>query len=434
MVVLLRAIMRRAGVSPWVATATALSVVVFGAGSNNILSSFQMTFTGALALGLAHMLLADHRGPFDWRDALGLLAGLGALMCSGVGIAMAVGVGVAVLIRRGWRMAAAHVAPLAAAYLVWWAVERPSNRLNPGQVSTAGVVEGLLRWFGRAWWGAFQGLGRSGVVALCLVVLLVAGGAIAWLSPPSGGRRRYAMPAGAAVAGLSFLFLTAAGRWWLPWNSPTASRYVYLAVALGLPAVAVAANTLIQRWLWTAPVVLLLVVAGVPANLRLAEDPILVALGTNDRQIVVLAPELPLARQVDPSGRPVLWSDGLVSDVTVSWLLDAHTSGKLPAPSTSTQGDRDFVGLALALSPITERGSTGTCAVHEDAVDISPHAGQVLWVDGALVKVTQLDDHGQKLAQLWVDQRFVHGLDVQVDGLHLRLASASKGESFELCT
>ena len=57
---------------------------------------------------LCHLLLADHDGPVDRRDYLGLGTGLAALMCSGVAVSMAIVVGLATLMRRGWRIALLH--------------------------------------------------------------------------------------------------------------------------------------------------------------------------------------------------------------------------------------------------------------------------------------------------------------------------------------
>src|SRR5258708_1517843 len=113
-------VMRRAGVRPWIATATALVLVLFGRGQQDILWPFQLTQVGSLVFGLTHLLLADHDGPFDRRDRLGLAAGLGGLMCSGVAVTMVIVVGIATLIRRGWRIAAVHTVPLGFVYLIWW--------------------------------------------------------------------------------------------------------------------------------------------------------------------------------------------------------------------------------------------------------------------------------------------------------------------------
>src|SRR5204863_2898946 len=102
---LLRAVMRRAGISPWLATLGAAALLFFGSGAENVLVAFQVTYAGALAFGLGHLLLADHDGPLDRRDWFGLLAGFAAILCSGVGPTMVLVVGLAVLLRRGWRSA-----------------------------------------------------------------------------------------------------------------------------------------------------------------------------------------------------------------------------------------------------------------------------------------------------------------------------------------
>ena len=99
--------------------------ILFGPGDQNIVWAFQIGFTGSIAFGLTQLLLATHDGPIDRRDWLGLGAGLLALMCSGVGVTMAVTVGVATLLLRGWRIAAFHTVPLAAAYGLWTLIEHP---------------------------------------------------------------------------------------------------------------------------------------------------------------------------------------------------------------------------------------------------------------------------------------------------------------------
>lgn len=69
--VLLRVVMRRAGVGPWLATICAGVFVLFGPGEDNILWAFQIGFAGALVLGIVQLLLADHDGPFNRRDWAG---------------------------------------------------------------------------------------------------------------------------------------------------------------------------------------------------------------------------------------------------------------------------------------------------------------------------------------------------------------------------
>src|SRR4051794_16809071 len=123
--VLVRYIMRRSGVRPWLATVAAAPFVLFGPGGENIIWAFQMGFTGALAFGLVHLILVDHDGPFGRRDGWGLAAGVLSLMSAGVGTIMIGVVGIAVLLRRGWRLALVHTVPLALLYVAYLAAERP---------------------------------------------------------------------------------------------------------------------------------------------------------------------------------------------------------------------------------------------------------------------------------------------------------------------
>ena len=116
-------IMRRSGVGAWLACSAAAILIVFGPGAQNIVWAFQVSFTGSVAYGLAHLLLADHDGGFSRRDWLGLAFGAAALMSSAVGVTMLAVVGLSVLLRRGWRMAALHVGPLVALLLVWVALD-----------------------------------------------------------------------------------------------------------------------------------------------------------------------------------------------------------------------------------------------------------------------------------------------------------------------
>ena len=60
----------------------------------DIVFAFQIGFDGSLVCGLAHLILADHDGPFDRRDAAGLAFGVLGLLCSGVAVTMTIVVSV----------------------------------------------------------------------------------------------------------------------------------------------------------------------------------------------------------------------------------------------------------------------------------------------------------------------------------------------------
>ena len=77
--VLIRVVMRRAGVGPWLATITASTFVLYGSAEQNIFQSIQMGTMASLVAGFGHLILADRDGPLDRRDWLGLGAGLVSL-------------------------------------------------------------------------------------------------------------------------------------------------------------------------------------------------------------------------------------------------------------------------------------------------------------------------------------------------------------------
>jgi hypothetical protein len=127
-------------------------------------------------------LLADHDGGIDRRDWLGLLAGFAGLLCSSVALTMIGVVALATLVRRGWRIALLHSAPLAVVYALWFRAFRDSKTADdvgythydlssPGQVVRF-VITGVS--------AAFDGMGQLPGVAWLLGALLVAGLVLAW--------------------------------------------------------------------------------------------------------------------------------------------------------------------------------------------------------------------------------------------------------------
>jgi hypothetical protein len=326
---LLRVVMRRAGVGPWIATAAASVFALFGAGYQNIVWAFQIGFTGALVLGLTHLLLADHDGPVDRRDWLGCLAGFAALLCSGVGVTMVVVVGLATLMRRGWRVAAVHVAPLALVYVVWWA----SIDNEPQETGQLRAVE-LARFVRNGVQGVFGALGQVTAVGLALGVLLVVGLAVAWV-PLDGARlRRRAAAPGALLLGV-IVFLLLSGVWRVGFLGPEAaraSRYLHPSAAFVLPAVAVAADAVVRRWRFLAPVVLVLLIVGIPGNIRALTDYTHNQKQSQQdyRKMMLALPRVPAAREVPKTVRPDTSGFDSRQNVTIGWLLDGAASGRIP--------------------------------------------------------------------------------------------------------
>ena len=372
---LLLIVIRRTGVRPWLATLVAVLFVFFGSGAENILVAFQITFVGSLVFGLTHLLLADHDGPMDRRDWFGLLAGFAGLLCSGVAVTMTVIVGLAVLLRRGrsgWRLALFHTVPLAVAYLVWSAVAPKGQTAgnyrshSPTQIVKF-VLVGIENGFARL--GQVPGIGI--LLGLVLVAGLVVafrmrsrGGPLAEIAAPIAmlcGAVVFLIVTGVARAGQSALLALVAGT---GTERARESRYVYLIVAMSLPALALAADALIRRWrALTIPVVVLLLV-GLPGNIHRLASPSQLRPFLNSeatRQSLLALPRLPLADQLRGSRvripDPRLAAEGL----TFGWLLGAAADGRLPGPGPVNAVQRSTWTLQYFLVPASVT-STPQCA------------------------------------------------------------------------
>lgn len=392
-VVLLRVVMRRAGVGPWLATCAAGTLVFLGPGAQNIIWAGQIAFTGAVFFGLGQLLLADHDGGLDWRDWVGLLAGLAALMCSGAGISMVAIVGLFTLVRRGWRMALFHVVPLAAAFTAWWLAvdtEVKTGHLGtptPGQLfdfSRRGIAESIVA------------LGHYPVVGIGLTLLLVVGLFVAWRSEGFAALRdRASAPIALLVGSVLFFGVAGWGRAVLGNEAAIGSRYLYIGAALALPALAVAGDAIIRRWRYAAPVVFLLFLIGVPANIKEFDDYFPPDLYFQLQRQMVLglaasprAADLPAEVRPDPSA---FGSPGL----TIGWLREAKANGDVPQPknipSTVKNQVRLRLGVIQTIQPPPERAA---CLPRTAPLDLAPSKGDEIGLQTGVL-ITVLDEVGR---------------------------------------
>jgi hypothetical protein len=396
---LLRAVMRRAGVGPWLSTLLAAVFVFFGSGAEDILVAFQITFVGAVAFGLSQLLLADHDGPVDRRDWLGLVAGFAGLLCSGVAIAMTVSVGVAVLLRRGWRMALFHTVPLAAAYLIWLSAAPKGQSTSRYTARSpreffAFVVAGIEAVFGR--------LSQLPGVGLALAAVLLVGLALRYATREGPAMRgRTAGPLALLVGAVVFLAATGlvrSGRAGLFYNvklfgllgadRARLSRYVYVAAALTLPAIALAAQAIIRRWPRVTIAVLALLVVGIPSNVVQFGDSSYqpASLVTAVRRILLTAPRLPIARQLPRSLEP---QPAVAPGVSIGWLLDNLPSGRIPSLGPLTRDQIATVTIGLALTT-TSAGPPTSCRPLLRPAELVLRKGHALTVKAGAISVVYL--------------------------------------------
>jgi hypothetical protein len=340
---LLLVIMRRSGVRPWTSALVASVFVLFGAGAQDLLWAFQVTFTGALVLGLTQLLCADHDGPVDRRDWLGMLAGLLALMCSGVAVTMVIVVGIAALLRRGWRVAALHTVPLAIVYGAWWA------RYSHGKYTFGGTPREILDWSISGGAGVFGALGQIPGVGWAVGLILVCGiGLVLRARGAAVLRERLSMPAALLIGAIAFLVIAGYDRGAVGASFARSSRYLHMLAALAIPAIAVAIDAIVDRSKLFGSIALAALLVGIPGNLAYARDrahrdePRAEA----TRQLMLSIPRMALARRVPRELRP---EPNLSSQVTVGWLLDGVASGRLPTtpPPSPTKALANRLRLSL---------------------------------------------------------------------------------------
>jgi hypothetical protein len=338
---LLRVVMRRAGVDPWIATAAASLYVLFGAGSQDILIAFQITFSGALVLGLVQLLLADHDGPVDRRDWYALLAGLGALLCSDVAIVMIAAVGLAAIFRRRWWTAALETVPLGTVYALWlWGFGRGAR--------TERDAAGILRSARTTLFATFDALTQVPFLGWVLAAVVVAGAALALRDRARRGE--LAASWALAIAAVLFAVMLGLTRFGLGSQFAASSRYLHVVAALVLPLVAVAADALARRRRVFLPVALALLVVGIPGNIAdIGHNVAAEARYRDFRRVIEALPRDPIARSVPRSLHP---TPSFAAEVTVGWLLDGAGAGRIPAAERASPVQRATDTARLSLQQV----------------------------------------------------------------------------------
>jgi hypothetical protein len=382
--VLLRAIMRRAGVRPWIATAAASLFALLGAGRANIVVAFSMSFTASLALGLAHVLLADHDGPWDRRDVLGILCGLLALMSSGIGIPMAIAVGVATWIRHGWRRAVAHTAPLVAAFAIWFATfgrdALAGPRASPREAADFGWT---------AVTNVFARVGQLPAMGFVLALVVLVGAVLLWRHHRREFRRHYGPTVGLVVGALAFAVIIGYGRGESTVVSPLApraGRYVHILAALLLPLIALAASSIADRWRAAYPVMVAMFLVAIPGNVAKlhATGSEVVTLG--DPGVVLTMAHLPLARDVPRASRPFA---SPYADFSVGWLLDSTDDGKVPEAGATDVRTIPMAELLLSLN-MAKNPQAGLCSVISPTRSVRVQRGDYLEINAPSVTIRRV--------------------------------------------
>lgn len=337
---LLWRLLHQIGVQPAVAAALTTVFVLLGAGYENLMWAFQIGFVGSVTLGLGGLLLVNHDGPWGRRDVAGWLVSIIGLMFSGISVTMVVVAGLAVLLRRGWRQALLTVSVPGVVYLVWLVLIGHQD-VGKSTSSPHDVVKyPEFIWSGlRSAFDQTVGLPGAGLVVIIGLALLLL-----------HRRRQSAGPAAPAFAcalgTLVLCALIAIGRTGLGVEQAQVSRYVYLVVALALPAVGLAMNELAGLgWAPAAAVSLaLLLVAGHNVGTLLDRSKIETDREQRFRARVVAATQLVSSPAVILDTKP---EPGVAPDLTVGDLRRMQRERKLPEPGAITRDDRMIVATTL---------------------------------------------------------------------------------------
>jgi hypothetical protein len=397
--VLLRAVMRRAGVRGWIATVAALAFVYFGSGRDNITYGFQLSLTGSLLVGIALMLLADRpERRVTTQDWLGLPLGLVGLMTSSVFVAALVGLGVVLLVRRGPRVTAFYLVPLGAVYAAWYlrygGDSSESTRLS---WRTARFV---LRMFG----SVFEALAQTGIGGALLVLL----GGMGLVLTIRRGLRVGFTDHGGPVVGLAVAWVVFAGLTSLARahgaftaDSHGTGRYLHVGAALFLPSVAVGIEQLARRRALLGVAAVLVLASGLPGNLdRLARtDPIFLSnpelFGADSRPILEAMAHSPLLDDVPSDHVPVNGAfDEL--DLTVGWLRRSAAAGRIPEPESVDPQVALTATSYLVLTQRTGSDQAAGCPAAAEPVRQVLGPGDQLGFEGAIaVAITDGEDESR---------------------------------------
>ena len=204
---------------------------------------------------------------------------------------------------------------------------------------------------------------------------------------------------GLLVGAIGFLIATAIGRGHVPKSvgifvtRQDEPQVVYIAVALVLPGLAVAAAEIIRRWRWLGPVVVALLVAGIPSNV----DQLAATTHRNEfldrgvKREMLSTARLPGVRQLPRSIRPV---PAFAPEVTLGWLLDAYDAGRLPTTPRPSPVAAAKLTLGLVLRPTSRRTSSSDCQPLTSACVLDLPRGGSVGVRGGAVAVVFTTERG----------------------------------------
>lgn len=345
---LLWRLLRRMEVPDAVALALSTVFLFLGAGYSNIVSAFQIVFITPIAICFGSLLLYSRRD-YPRRRLVPLDGAVTGLLVFGIftqtltlSVILAVA-GYLVLSRR--YRAAALITVVPVAIYGWWYVAYADDR-PPGELSAA---EGLRKAPQFVWDGITGGFGEVvglRVVGIAVVVAL----AVFVVTRMRWREQRWQLALCPAAAAVSFMGAVALGRAHVP-GVATASRYVYVVVALLLPLCGLALGALYERLPSREVVLAVVTILVLVVEVQILVDGATPLLETADRQRGRVVASYELMRD----GRQPLdtdWSQLEVAPLSADQVRELGEGGKLPLGTTDENDRLNALGfVAVGIGP-----------------------------------------------------------------------------------
>jgi hypothetical protein len=412
---LLWRVMMRAGVAPMIATAGAAVFAVLGAGAENLLWAFQIGFIGSLAFGWAAALVVDRSDRLCRRDAWAVVLLIAALMCSGIGVPAVAIVTLLALARARGLLRPLVVGGIPTALFGIWYLLAPQPPKPPWETAADGGALSLVSYVVRSLRDVLTAsTDLPGIVALVLIA--AAFGFALWMTAQIILRRPGAVDTAIALVGLygtaGFLLMSGFGRG----GDGTASRYVYVAMALALPGLMLAVSKL-ARPVWAQAVVVAALAVVLVINVmtlrewshgeadreQAAKQTIIAAeqLLSDSEQIIGEQPEPTFNPDITTASLPWLVSQGLPLDALTPQGLASARLGlqvDIDAQDASLPGGPPPAIEDLAEASITDEpaSATGVRCIEVTATGGDPHL--VLIAPGGLTTLSVGSDVGGPFA------------------------------------
>ncbi len=257
-VALARAWMVRFGVSAWTTTLMTALLLVFGAGWENLLFAVQITYNMSLVAFLGHLLLADHDGPLDRRDAIGSVLGFVSVSSSGFGPFFLLGTLLLLTLRRRWLAAAVAVVPQTIALSWWWLTWGADPAGERGSAAPSFVID-FLRVGANSTLSSMTGIELlAGAGCLLCIAVAVWPGTPSTVRVPTIAFLITAIVMYAGVGSRREVFGIGAAAW---------SRYQYMAAMIVAPVFAYGLDQVRHFAPWAKWVVRLMLVYAIACNL-----------------------------------------------------------------------------------------------------------------------------------------------------------------------